>query len=77
MLDNLLFSLGVSLVVQAVFFAFAATLKTDKVTDLSYGLTFVLISVSLFLRSGDEGLAPLVLTGMIVAWGVRLAAYLV
>lgn len=77
MLDNLLFSLGVSLAVQAVFFAFAASLKTDKVTDLSYGLTFVLIAVALVLRSGAEGLAPLVLTGMIVAWGVRLAAYLV
>lgn len=77
MLDNLLFSLGVSLAVQAVFFAFAATLKTDKVTDLSYGLTFVVIAVALLLRSGAEGLAPLVLTAMIVAWGVRLASYLV
>jgi steroid 5-alpha reductase family enzyme len=76
MLENLLFALGVSLAVQALFFAFAATLKTDKVTDLSYALTFILIAVALYLRSGDQGLAALVLTGMVVAWGVRLAAYL-
>jgi steroid 5-alpha reductase family enzyme len=76
MFENVLFALGVSLAVQAIFFAFAATLKTDKVTDLSYALTFILIAVALHVRSGEAGLAALVLTGMIVAWGVRLAAYL-
>jgi steroid 5-alpha reductase family enzyme len=76
MFANLIFALVVSLVVQAVFFAFAATLKTDKVTDLSYALTFVLIAVALFVRSGIDGAAPLVLAGMVVAWGVRLASYL-
>ena len=76
MLQNLFFALAVSLAVQAVFFGFAAALKTDKVTDLSYGLTFVLIAVALFLRADLPGLAPLVLMGMVVAWGVRLAAYL-
>ncbi|MDH5234154.1 MAG: DUF1295 domain-containing protein [Gemmatimonadota bacterium] len=76
MFANLIFALVVSLVVQAVFFAFAATLKTDKVTDLSYALTFVLIAVTLLGRSGVEGAAPVVLAGMVVAWGVRLASYL-
>jgi steroid 5-alpha reductase family enzyme len=77
MLDNLLFTLGMSLLVQAIFFAFAASLRTDKVTDLSYGLTFVVIAVALFLRSDATGLAPLLLVGMVVAWGVRLGSYLV
>ena len=76
MLDNVLFALGVSLLVQAVFFAFAATLKTDKVTDLSYALTFMLIAVALFVRSDATGLAPLALLGMVLAWGARLAGYL-
>lgn len=77
MLDNVLFALGVSLLVQAIFFGFASTLKTDKVTDLSYALTFVLIAIALFIRSSATGLAPLVLLAMVVAWGVRLAGYLV
>ena len=76
MFDNVLFALGASLLVQAIFFAFAAALKTDKVTDLSYGLTFVLIAVALFMRSGAAHLAPLVLVGMVGAWGARLAGYL-
>lgn len=75
-LENLLLSLGLSLLVQALFFVFAATLRTDKVTDLSYGLSFVLIAVALLSRSGLRGAAPLVLTGMVVVWGLRLAGYL-
>ena len=43
-LHNVLFTFALSLTVQAVFFAFAATLTTDKVTDLSSGLTFVSIA---------------------------------
>jgi hypothetical protein len=33
---ELLTSLAICLAIQAIFFAFAATLRTDKVTDLSY-----------------------------------------
>lgn len=73
--DLLLTTLAISLGIQAVLFAFAATLKTDKVTDLSYGLTFVLIAVWLRGR-GDGSLPTLVLAGMVTLWGVRLAGYL-
>lgn len=76
-LENLLLTLGLSLAVQALFFAFAATLRTDKVTDLSYGLTFVLIALWLLSRTEAEGPAPQLLAGMVIAWGVRLAGYLV
>jgi len=76
MLHNLLLTLGLSLLVQAIFFAFAATLETDKVTDLSYGSTFVLIAVALLTHSDAEGAAPFVLAGMAIAWGVRLSGYL-
>ena len=76
MLDDVLLTLGISLLIQAVFFAFAATFKTDKVTDLSYGLTFVVMAIVLYLDSGPRRLPPLMLAGMIVAWGVRLAVYL-
>jgi steroid 5-alpha reductase family enzyme len=75
--DNLLFTLALSLTVQAVFFACAATLTTDKVTDLSYGLTFVLIAGALLLQAPRRDAAQLALALMVAAWGVRLAGYLV
>jgi steroid 5-alpha reductase family enzyme len=74
-LHQLLFMLSVSLVVQAVFFAFAATLKTDKVTDLSYGLTFVLIAGAALVHS-DRSVPAMVLAAMVILWGARLAGYL-
>jgi len=76
MTDSLLLTLGISLAIQAVFFAFAATLKTDKVTDLSYGLSFVLIALALVLRGNPADPPQLVLAAMVILWGLRLAAYL-
>jgi steroid 5-alpha reductase family enzyme len=76
MLNDLLLTLGMSLLIQAVFFTFAATLKTDKVTDLSYGLTFVLIALVLLLRSDAISWPKLALAGMVIVWGTRLAGYL-
>ena len=75
--NDLLFSLGICLGIQALFFAFAASLKTDKVTDLSYSLTFVTVAVVLLRRAMPPfNLTALILAGMVFAWGVRLAAYL-
>jgi steroid 5-alpha reductase family enzyme len=69
-------TLAICFGIQAVFFAFAASLKTDKVTDLSYGLTFIAAAVWLWLTHGDGAAPGLVLTAMVVLWGVRLSAYL-
>lgn len=77
MLNDILVTLAASLVIQAVFFAFAATFKTDKVTDLSYGLTFVVLAGWLLLTRGSSNIVShLVLAGMVMTWGVRLAGYL-
>jgi len=74
--EDLLFTLGVSLLIQAVFFLFAATLKTDKVTDLSYGLTFVMLALILLYKQESWSPAQLVLAAMVCLWGIRLAGYL-
>jgi steroid 5-alpha reductase family enzyme len=76
MTDYLWTTLAVSMAVQAVFFAFAAGLKTDKVTDLSYGLTFVLLSAGLVWATGRTAPSAVILSLMVCAWGVRLAGYL-
>jgi steroid 5-alpha reductase family enzyme len=72
---QVLASLVIALLIQAVFFSFAWRYKTDKVTDLSYGLTFILIS--LYLLSGTNRYAYQAwLVTMVIIWGVRLAIYL-
>jgi steroid 5-alpha reductase family enzyme len=76
MLHDVLLTLVVSLGIQAVFFAFAASLKTDKVTDLSYGLTFVTLAGWLLSRGDTGDATQLALAAMVILWGVRLAGYL-
>lgn len=71
-MNDLLLTLGVALGIQVVFFAFAAALKTDKVTDLSYSLTFIIIAAYLF----STGQTSLVVASMVGLWGLRLATYL-
>ena len=73
---NLLITFGISFLIQAIFFAFAATFKSDKVTDLSYSLTFILISLYLLFEKGELTFASLFLGIMVILWGLRLAAYL-
>lgn len=73
----MLLTLAICLGIQAVFFAFAASLKTDKVTDLSYGLTFIIVAIALLATNGaTDSMPALVLTAMVVAWGLRLSGYL-
>ena len=73
---NLIITLEISLLIQAVFFLFAASLKTDKVTDLSYGLSFVILAFFLLLKNGPAGPAQVVLAMMVFLWGIRLVTYL-
>ena len=76
MSGGLLATLVICLGIQAIFFAFAATLRTDKVTDLSYGLTFVIVAGVLLLQGDARQRPQLVLAAMVALWGVRLAGYL-
>jgi steroid 5-alpha reductase family enzyme len=46
------------------------------VTDLSYGLTFIVLAVVLVGREGAATWPQVALAGMVVVWGVRLAGYL-
>ena len=72
-----LITFAMSMSVQVFFFIFAATLKTDKVTDLSYGLTFILIALYWLFRYADTAsIFKIVLVSMIVIWGFRIGGYL-
>jgi steroid 5-alpha reductase family enzyme len=73
---ELLIALGLSVLINAVFFVFAASFRTDKVTDLSYSLSFVVLAVLLLIRNGTWSPLHLAAALMIVVWGLRLGSYL-
>lgn len=74
--DALLYSFITIFLIQLFFFTIAVNFKTDKVTDLSYGLTFILLS--LFLLTGNAYPHPvqMLTTLLITLWGLRLSGYL-
>jgi steroid 5-alpha reductase family enzyme len=62
---------------QILFFIYAVIQKTDKVTDLSYGLTFVIASLfTYYLNLENSSLYKVILLTLICIWGIRLAIYL-
>jgi steroid 5-alpha reductase family enzyme len=73
---NLLSAALLALGIQALFFFFAALFKTDKVTDLSYSLSFILMAVLLAAGRKNLFFLQLLLTAMIAVWGLRLGGYL-
>jgi len=77
MLSNLIYSsLIVSFAIQILFFIFAAIFKTDKVTDLSYGLTFIGLAIFSLFDNGTFFRYQLISSLLITLWGLRLSGYL-
>jgi len=72
----LITTLLISCIIQTLFFILAAILKTDKFTDLTYGLTFILLSIFSILISGNFTKYKIILLFIIVIWAVRLITYL-
>jgi steroid 5-alpha reductase family enzyme len=75
MLSIFLIALVVSVIINLAFFAFAFLNETDKFTDLSYGISFVIITWAYYLTSGGTSVQTLT-TIMVTLWGVRLAGFL-
>lgn len=69
-------SFFISLIIQCGFFAIAATKKTDKVTDLSYGLSFVAIALYFYSSSSSHSISQTLVLILILLWGLRLAWFL-
>jgi len=73
---NILSALIVSFAIQAFFFVFAAAFKTDKVTDLSYSLSFAILAVLLVLANRTFAPIQLLAAACVVVWAARLGGYL-
>jgi len=76
MIETLTYALFLIFAIQIVFFALAASLRTDKFTDLSYGLTFVAVALFLLFTKSNQSLVQIITVFLIMAWSIRLAGYL-
>lgn len=75
MYTELLITFIIAIGINIVMFIPAFIWKTDKLTDISYAVTFIVLALyGLFF--GDMNTQKIVLTAMIGLWGVRLGTYL-
>jgi steroid 5-alpha reductase family enzyme len=72
---EILFYLAISLIIQLIMFIPAFLFKTDKLTDLSYSLSFIILGVFAFF-SVQYKVVKLILLLMILLWALRLGGYL-
>ncbi len=72
----LLVAFILSMSIQLSFFLIAALRKTDLVTDLAYGSSFVAIAWWIALKFTPLGPVAAALVAMVILWGLRLATYL-
>ncbi len=75
-MNPFILALLTAVVVNALFFAYASIKRTDVVTDLSYSLSFGLVSLALILLNTEAGLVALIPAWLTVLWALRLGAYL-
>ena len=71
MWDVFLWAFITAVGVNLVAFIFAFTFQTDKLTDLTYATTFILISL-LGLLSNETSFPHLIVASLIILWALRL-----
>ncbi len=74
-MSNILIALAISLGINLLMFIPAFKFKTDKLTDISYAVTFVVVSISTMMLNKIT-LPAVILVIMIFIWAVRLGVYL-
>ena len=72
-MNEILIAFFISFLLQSIFFLIAYYLQTDKFTDFTYSLTFILITFYFYLFYGLN----LIIFLMILIWGIRLGGFLV
>jgi steroid 5-alpha reductase family enzyme len=72
---NIIYYLLAALALNLIMFLFAYKFKTDKLTDVSYALTFIiLVTLSFFI--GEYSKIKLILFFMILLWAFRIGVFL-
>lgn len=73
---TLVYLLAASLIINGLFFIFAALLKTDVFTDITYSLSFTVLSVVLYAFYQPTSLVSLLVLASVLLWAFRLGGYL-
>ncbi|KAI3977014.1 hypothetical protein MKX01_008872 [Papaver californicum] len=61
---------------QFIFFIITALLKFDKITDFAGSTNFIIIAVLTLVVKGAWNLRQIILTLLVVIWGIRLGLFL-
>jgi len=72
-MENILLALIISIAIQLLMYIPAYFFQTDKLTDISYGLSFILLTVYFI---PEYSLPNMLMAMMVILWGVRIAGFL-
>lgn len=75
MTNFLLTALAVSLILNLSLFLVAFRFQTDRLTDASYGITFIILAIYGFVTCHSTNFHLLILW-MVIIWAVRLSGFL-
>jgi steroid 5-alpha reductase family enzyme len=75
-MNTYLFSAIVLFIYFIVWFLIGTIRKNNGLVDIAWGLGFVVLMVSLYIRSGNYTLQESVLLVLVALWGLRLGYYL-
>jgi steroid 5-alpha reductase family enzyme len=76
MLRLLLLGLFVSVVINLLMFGFAYRFQSDKLTDASYAITFIVLAILYGLQSSKDHNSIWLLSRMAIIWALRIGGYL-
>jgi steroid 5-alpha reductase family enzyme len=74
-MNDMLWAFSVAIGINLFMFVPAFTLKTDKITDVSYAVTFMVLALYGFMQSDKDVLHVVVLL-LMLAWALRLGGFL-
>jgi steroid 5-alpha reductase family enzyme len=76
MLVDLLILLGVALGINLAMFFIAFRFQTDKLTDISYALTFIVLVLVILFTTNWQSSMKVAAVGMVCLWAIRLGGFL-
>jgi steroid 5-alpha reductase family enzyme len=76
LLTNIIFSIEIVFVYMTVWFLIGYMMKRNDVADFAWGLGFVMIALSLYIKSGLGINTNLLLSALVTIWGLRLSYHI-
>lgn len=76
MLNTLAWALGFALLINGLMFAVAFRHQSDKLTDISYAVSFVTLAWFGFAQASGPSALDWILAVMVTLWGIRLGGFL-